>query len=69
MGGRGRGVEGEEQCDWMLVAGRRREDGRKGLGFGGGGGMEEDNELEEGEAFSGAEDDRFIDPDALSYIV
>ncbi|CAL9100108.1 unnamed protein product [Musa acuminata var. zebrina] len=50
----------------MLSVGRR-EDGRQGLGFGGGG-MDEDNELEEGEACSGQEDDPSIDPDALSYI-
>ncbi|RWW88551.1 hypothetical protein BHE74_00002575 [Ensete ventricosum] len=57
----------ERLGDWMLSVGRR-EDGRQGLGFGGGG-MDEDNELEEGEACSGQEDDTCIDPDALSYIV
>ncbi|WOK93578.1 hypothetical protein Cni_G02278 [Canna indica] len=50
----------------MLSAGRRG-DGRKALGFGGGE-MEEENELEEGEACSGQEDGPCIDPDALSYI-
>ncbi|XP_009391580.3 cysteine-tryptophan domain-containing zinc finger protein 7-like [Musa acuminata AAA Group] len=50
----------------MLSVGRRG-DGRKELGFGGGG-MEGENELEEGEAYSGQEDDSCIDPDALSYI-
>ncbi|CAL9092148.1 unnamed protein product [Musa textilis] len=50
----------------MLSVGRR-EDGRQGLVFGGGG-MDEDNELEEGEACSGQEDDPCVDPDALSYI-
>lgn len=49
--------------DWMLSA-ARREDARGGLGS-----MEEEIELEEGEAYSGQEDDRCIDPDALSYIV
>ncbi|WOK96001.1 hypothetical protein Cni_G04708 [Canna indica] len=50
----------------MLSVGRR-EDGRKGIGFVGRG-MEEENELEEGEAWSGQEDDSCVDPDALSYI-
>ncbi|WOL06738.1 hypothetical protein Cni_G15472 [Canna indica] len=45
----------------------KREDWRKGIGFGGGG-MEVDNELEEGEACSDQEDDSCVDPDALSYI-
>lgn len=31
--------------------------------------MDEENELEEGEAWSGREDDSCIDPDAFSYIV
>lgn len=72
-GGGGRGQsgaalgEGRGGVDWMLSVGRRG-DGRKGLGFGGGG-MEEENELEEGEAYSGQEDDSCNDPDALSYIV
>ncbi|XP_074565309.1 LOW QUALITY PROTEIN: cysteine-tryptophan domain-containing zinc finger protein 7-like [Curcuma longa] len=46
-----------------MLSAARRVDARRGLG-----GMEEENELEEGEAYSGQEDGRCIDPDALSYI-
>ena len=55
----------------MLSLGSR-DDGRKeiGLEFRSREGAMEENELEEGEAFSGHEDDACIDPDiALSYIV
>lgn len=64
---------GDWERDWMLSLGSRDE-GRKGvnlgLGFRSREGAMEENELEEGEAFSGHEDDACIDPDiALSYIV
>lgn len=57
----------------MLSLGSRDEVGNRiGLGLGFRSRVEamEENELEEGEAFSGHEDDACIDPDiALSYIV
>ncbi|KAG6482465.1 cysteine-tryptophan domain-containing zinc finger protein 7-like [Zingiber officinale] len=46
-----------------MLSAVRREDARRGLGS-----MEEEIELEEGEAYSSQEEDRSIDPDALSYI-
>ncbi|XP_074571034.1 cysteine-tryptophan domain-containing zinc finger protein 7-like [Curcuma longa] len=46
-----------------MLSAARREDARRGLGS-----MEEEIELEEGEAYSSQEEDRCIDPDALSYI-
>lgn len=57
----------------IMPAVRRREDTKKGRGleivYGEGGEMG-DNELEDGEAYSGEEDSATIDPDiSLSYIV
>jgi hypothetical protein len=52
----------------MLSVRRRQEDAGGALRGGTGGGMDEDGELEEGEAYG--DDTAFVDPDvALSYIV